>query len=187
MPDDRRDVTALLFDLQHGNAEALDDLMPLVYAELRALAGRYLRSERDGHTLQPTALVHEAFLRLVDQRTATWENRAHFFSVAATLMRRIIVDHARRRNAQKRGGGRFVTLAEAGDISSENVDVLRVDEALAELAQLDPRQARVVELRFFAGLSMEEAGEVLGVSPATVKRDWLLAKAFLHRELSGEA
>ncbi|MDP1857018.1 MAG: sigma-70 family RNA polymerase sigma factor [Gemmatimonadaceae bacterium] len=184
MTEGRRDVTALLINFQRGTPEALDELIPFVYAELRSLASSYLRSERDGHTLQPTALVHEAFLKLVDQRTATWENRAHFFGVAAKLMRRIIVDHARRRNAQKRGGGQLVTLDTDVDISDERIDVMRVDDALAELEHLDKRQARVVELRFFAGLSMEEAAEVLGVSPATVKRDWMLAKAFLHRELS---
>jgi len=178
-------VTRLLLDLGDGRPGALDALMPVVYDELRALAAAYLRRERDGHTLQPTALVHEAFLRLVDQRTATWENRAHFFGVAARLMRRIIVDHARARLAEKRGGGRLVTLDTESPISDERAtDVLRVDEVLAELERLDERQARVVELRFFGGLTIEEAAAVLGVSPMTVKRDWLVARAWLQRELA---
>jgi RNA polymerase sigma factor (TIGR02999 family) len=182
--DAKPPVTALLVDMQRGRDGALDELMPLVYAELRDLAARYLRRERDGGTLQPTALVHEAFLRLVDQRTATWQNRAHFLGVAAQVMRRIVVDHARRRKAQKRGGGRFVTFDEELAPEPDRVDLVRIDEALGELERLDARQARVVELRYFGGLTIEETGEVLGTSPATVKRDWLLAKAWLFRALS---
>jgi RNA polymerase sigma factor (TIGR02999 family) len=181
------EVTAFLIDLQAGRAGALDQLIPIVYPELRSLAANYLRGEGEGRTLEPTVLVHEAFLRLVDQRTATWENRAHFFGVAAQLMRRIIVDHARRRNAQKRGAGRLVTLdEEIGVAVEDSIDVLRVDAALAELEGLDPRRARMVVLRFFGGLTIEETAHVMDVSPATVKRDWLLAKAWLHRALTSE-
>jgi RNA polymerase sigma factor (TIGR02999 family) len=183
----RSDVTSLLIDLQRGRPGALDALIPLVYAELRELAAGYLRRDGEGRTLQPTALVHEAFLRLVDQRTASWQNRAHFFGVAAQLMRRIVVDQARRRNAQKRGGGRLITLDEGLGVADAGVDVIPVDEALGALEKIDPRQARVVELRFFGGLTIEETAEVLGVSTATVKRDWLLAKAWLHRELQNDA
>jgi RNA polymerase sigma-70 factor, ECF subfamily len=182
----RHDVTGLLVDLQRGRAGAVDELIPLVYDQLRSLAATYLRREQRGGTLQPTALVHEAFLRLVDQRTATWQNRAHFVGVAATLMRRILIDHARRRGAQKRGSNRIVTLDDNQPIEteSEGVDVLQIDEALAELERMDSRQARVVELRFFGGLTIEETAELLGISPATVKREWLHAKAWLFRKLN---
>ena len=186
MPDaDRTHITSLLVDLQAGRQGALDALIPLVYAELRSLAGNYLRSERDG-TLQPTVLVHEAFLRLVDQRTATWQNRAHFFGVAAQMMRRIIIDHARKRKAEKRGGGRLVTLDDdaEGVATDDGIDVVQVDDALRELEQLDPRRGKLVELRFFGGLTIEETAQVLNTSPATVKRDWLLAKAWLQRALT---
>jgi len=188
MPSDSpKDVTSLLIDLQRGRDGAIDELIPLVYSQLRTLAARYLQGERDGHTLQPTALVHEAFLKLVDQRTATWHNRAHFMGVAAQAMRRIVVDHVRRRNAQKRGGGRIVTLDDQLAPQEREVDLVRVDEALEQLRQLDERQARVVELRYFGGLSIEETAEVLGISVATVKRDWVLAKAWLFRALNDEA
>lgn len=180
------DVTALLIDLQHRREGAMDELIPLVYSQLRTLAARYLRNERDGHTLQPTALVHEAFLKLVDQRTATWQNRAHFLGVAAQAMRRIVVDHARRRGAQKRGGGNLVTLDEQLAPAGRPLDLVRVDEALEELRRLDERQARVVELRYFGGLSIEETAEVIGISVATVKRDWVLAKAWLFRALRAD-
>src|SRR5262245_46284110 len=182
---DRTHITALLVDLQAGRPGALDELSPLVYPELRSLARNYLRGDRDG-TLQPTVLVHEAFLRLVDQRTATWQNRAHFFGIAAQLMRRIIIDHARKRKAEKRGGGRLVTLDEDAEnvTTDEGVDVVRVDDALRELEKLDPRRAKLVELRFFGGLTIEETAQVLDTSPATVKRDWLLAKAWLQRALT---
>ncbi|MBV6520581.1 MAG: hypothetical protein MNPFHGCM_00698 [Gemmatimonadaceae bacterium] len=182
-PEDSQDVTSLLLDLQHGRPEAMDDLIPLVYSQLRTLAASYLRNEQRQHTLQPTALVHEAFLRLVDQRTATWQNRAHFLGVAAQVMRRILVDHARRRTAGKRGGGKIVTLDEELTPQAERLDLVRVDEALDELKAVDERQARVVELRYFGGLSIEETAQVLDVSPATVKRDWVLAKAWLFRAL----
>ncbi len=182
-PEDSQDVTSLLLDLQHGRPEAMDDLIPLVYSQLRTLAASYLRNEQRQHTLQPTALIHEAFLRLVDQRTATWQNRAHFLGVAAQVMRRILVDHARRRTAGKRGGGKIVTLDEELTPQAERLDLVRVDEALDELKAVDERQARVVELRYFGGLSIEETAQVLDVSPATVKRDWVLAKAWLFRAL----
>jgi RNA polymerase sigma factor (TIGR02999 family) len=179
-------VTTLLIDLQRGRTGAVGELLPLVYEELRALAAAYLRGERKDHTLQPTALVHEAFLKLVDQRSVTWQDRAHFFGIAAQAMRRVLVDHARRRNAQKRSGDRNITLPDDLSVTTEpEVDVVRVGEALERLAQLDERQARIVEMRFFGGLTIEETAEVLGISAATVKRDWQLAKAWLHRELSG--
>jgi RNA polymerase sigma factor (TIGR02999 family) len=187
MPVPTPSITDLLIDLQEGREGALDALMPLVYEELRRIANYYIRAERPGHTLQPTALVHEAYLRLIDQRTASYKSRIHFYSVAATLMRRIVVDHARRRNAEKRGGGRVVSLDTGVDVAAQgSEDVVRVDEALEALALIDPRQARVVELRFFGGLSNEETAEVLGVSERTVKRDWTMARAWLHREIGSD-
>ena len=181
------DVTKLLLRWGNGEREAFDALAPLVYDELRRLAGRYLRRERSEHTLQSTALVHEAYLRLVDQRNVRWQNRAQFFGLAAELIRRILVDHARARLAAKRGGTVYkITLDEALDASApRDLDLVRLDDGMKTLAQMDPQQARVVELRFFAGLTIEETAEVLGISPATVKRDWLVAKAWLRRELSG--
>ncbi len=159
--------------------------MPVVYEELRRLAKQHLRRERPDHTLQATALVHEAYLRLVDQRAVTWQNRAHFFGVAAQLMRRILVDYARRRQAAKRGGAALkVSLNElvlAAEERSE--EVVALDEALERLAAMDPRQGRVVELRIFSGLTVEETAEVLGISPATVKREWTMARAWLSREI----
>ncbi len=174
--------------MQQGKPGAYDALLPLVYDELRAMASRSMQGERDGHTLQPTALVHEAFLRLVDQRSATFEGRRHFFAVAATLMRRVLVDHARRTRADKRGYGLVVPLQGHMDAATEEThEVLQVDEALQQLAALDTRQAQVVELRYFAGLSVEETASVLGVSERTVKRDWAVARAFLHRALDLES
>lgn len=180
-------VTELLKAWGDGDREALDRLVPLVYAELRRRAAAQLARERGSHTLQPTALVHEAFLRLVDQHSARWENRAQFFGVAAQLMRRILVDHARARAAAKRGGGALsISLDEAGEgPASPEADVLHLHQALERLAVQDERQARVVELRYFGGLSTEEAAAVLAVSEITVKRDWAMAKAWLFRELSG--
>lgn len=185
-PSSPADVTGLLVDLSKGDHAALDRLLPLVYGELKAMAGAQLRRERPDHTLTPTALVHEAFLRLVDQRSATWESQAHFLGVAATAMRRILVDHARRRVAKKRGRQHQVTLDTEAEIGGpgQSEDVIGVDEALERLAIVDARQARLIELRYFAGLSIEETAAVLGISPATVKRDWALARAWLHRELS---
>jgi RNA polymerase sigma factor (TIGR02999 family) len=178
-------VTQLLLDWRGGNQHALDALTPLVYDELRRMARRYLQRERMGHTLQSTALVNEAFLKLIDQQVS-WQNRAHFFGMAAQFMRRILVDHARGRHAAKRGGEAAckLTLDEGIAIASQrDVDVIALDGALERLASLDPQQARIVELRFFAGLSIEETAEVLDISPATVKRDWAMARAWLFREL----
>jgi RNA polymerase sigma-70 factor, ECF subfamily len=182
------EVSRLLVEVRGGNRDALDELIPVVHGELRRIAARYLRAERHGHTLQPTALVNEAYMRLVDQRNVDWQNRAHFLGVAAQLMRRILVDHARARGREKRGGDEVrVPLDEAVVGADErDVDLARLDEALGELARLDAQQARVVELRYFGGLSIEETAEVLGVSDSTVKREWAMARAWLQRELSGE-
>ena len=179
-------VTQMLLDWSEGDREALDKLIPVVYSELRLRAARYLRRERPGHTLQTTALIHETYLRLVEQKDVKWQNRAHFFAIAAQLMRRILVDHARQRDAAKRGGaGLTLTLDEAMAVLAErNVNLMALDETLTRLAEIDPRQSRVVELRYFSGLSIEETAEVLGVSPATVKLDWSMAKAWLRREMS---
>ncbi|HQW65972.1 MAG TPA: sigma-70 family RNA polymerase sigma factor [Gemmatimonadales bacterium] len=179
------DVTTLLAAASGGSPDALSALLPVVYDELKRLAAGQLRLERDDHTLGATALVHEAFLRLTGGSAPTWENRAHFFGIAAQAMRRILVEHARRRNAQKRSHKQHVTLDSQVDVAdgAPSDEVVAVDEALHRLAALDPRQAKVVELRYFVGLSIEESADVLGVSPATVKRDWALARAWLHREL----
>jgi RNA polymerase sigma factor (TIGR02999 family) len=185
MPPAPQDVTQWLSAWRNGNQEALAHLLPLVYDELRRLAQRYLQRERPDHTLQATALVHEAYLRLVDQRQAQWQNRAHFFGLAAQMMRRILVDHARRQHAAKRGGAEpKLSLDEAVWVSAAPApDLTALDDALTRLAGLDPQHSRLVELRFFGGLTIEETAEVLGVSPATVKRDWSMAKAWLYREL----
>jgi len=186
-PEPAGDVTELLLAAEGGAPDAVSKLMPVVYAELKQLAAGYLRAERADHTLQTTGLVHEAYLKLVDQRRTTWQNRSHFFGIAAQAMRRILVDHARKRRAAKRDAGRAVTLDdELVGVPSDTEEVLAVDQALERLAMLDPRQSRIVELRYFAGLSVEEVGEALEISPATVKRDWTSAKAWLQRELSGE-
>jgi RNA polymerase sigma-70 factor, ECF subfamily len=180
------EVTMLLQAWGAGEAGALDRLVSLVYEELRQQAQRYLQREPSGHTLQATALVHEAYLRLVDQRQATWERRTQFFGVAAQLMRRVLVDHARGQRAAKRGGSAVRVPLEDDMASTQerDVDLLGLDDALTRLAALDPRQVRVVELRFFAGLGIEETAEVLGVSPATVRRDWQFARTWLRRELT---
>jgi RNA polymerase sigma factor (TIGR02999 family) len=187
MPPPSEEITQLLTEYGAGNREAVDRLLPLVYPELRRIAARYLRAERPEHTLQPTALVHEAYLKLVDQRDVTWQNRVHFYGVAAQLMRRLLVDYARAHGASKRGGDQVrVPLEEALVVPQEQaLDLVRLDEALERLAELDAQQSRVVELRYFGGLSIEETAEVLGVSPATVKRNWAMAKAWLHHELVG--
>jgi len=179
------EITRMLIQWSNGEREALDKLIPMVYAELRKIAGRVLQRERRDHTLQPTALVHEAYFRLIDQRSVNWRNRAQFFAIAAQAMRRIIVDHARRHNALKRGGENLKVELEAAMLlpGARDVDVVRLDDALTALAEFDPQQGRIVELRFFGGLSIEETAEVIGISPATVKRDWSMAKAWLHREL----
>ena len=187
MSDYRGEVTVLLGELKLGHKDALERLIPLVYRELRRVAGRCMRDERPGHTLQPTALVHEAFLRLVDQDRADWRNRAQFVGVAAQLMRRLLVDHARGRHALKRGIP--VTMNEeifrrtAGADHTE--EILAVDEILGRLAELDPQQARIVELRYFAGLSVDETAEAMAISPRTVKRDWAMAKGWMKTQLSG--
>ena len=179
------DITRLLVAWSDGDRSALEELTPLVHAELRRLAHHYMRGERPGHTLQTSALVNEAYIRLIDWKNVRWQNRAHFFGVSAQLMRRILVDFARERQVQKRGGGALrVSLGDAADLTVERgADLLALDEALAALAEVDDRKASVVEMRFFGGLSVEEAAEVLGVSKETVMRDWRLAKAWLLREL----
>jgi RNA polymerase sigma-70 factor, ECF subfamily len=182
------DVSTLLRAWSDGDQSALDKLAPIVYDELRRLAGHYLSRERSGHSLQATALVNEAYLRLVDYKRMRWENRAHFFAVSAQLMRRILVDHARRHNLKRGGGVQHIALedtAVVGGGRAENLVVL--DGAMQALARFDPRKAHVVELRFFGGLSVEETAEVLKVSPVTVMRDWNTARAWLHREMGGGA
>lgn len=178
-------VTELLVRWRGGDKAALDDLLPLVYSELRRIARHYLNQERSDHTLQSTALVHEAYVRLAKQQLPEWQNRAHFFAVAAQLMRQILVDHARGHRASKRGGDAYkIALNEAEERAQPvDVDIVALDDALKTLADLDVQQSRVVELKFFGGLSIEETAEVLGISASTVKRDWITARAWLHREL----
>jgi RNA polymerase sigma-70 factor, ECF subfamily len=179
------DVTVLLGEVAKGDQQALSKLLPLVYGELRRLAGGYMNRERTDHTLQATALVHEAYLKLVQNPPVEWQNRAHFFGIAAQLMRQILVDYARGQGREKRGGGQqVVPLEEAVVFSPErSSEYLRIDESLHRLTKLDPRQGRIVELRFFGGLTVEETAQVLGISPKTVKRDWSMAKAWLHGDL----
>ena len=181
------EVTQLLQSWSEGNQEALDELVPLVHAELHRLARHYMSNERPGHTLQTTELVNEAYVRLIDWKNVHWQNRAHFFGVAAQIMRRILVDFARSRASAKKGGGtQYVSLSEAMTISPERgEDLIALDDALESLAELDARKSRIVELRFFGGLSVEETAEVLKISARTVMRDWGLAQAWLYRELSG--
>jgi RNA polymerase sigma factor (TIGR02999 family) len=181
-----KEITEMLLEWSNGRQEVLHELTPLVYDELRRLAAHHLRRERPDHTLQPTALVHEAYLRLVDQTQVRWQNRAHFFGIAAHLMRQILVNHALAHRAAKRGGTALkLTLEEAASVpKGQDVDLVALDEALTRLVALDPQQGRIVELRFFGGLTIEEAAEVLQVSPATVKRQWTLAKAWLHCTLT---
>jgi RNA polymerase sigma-70 factor, ECF subfamily len=183
--DPSTEVTQLLQQWSSGQEQALDRLVPHIHQELRKLAASYLRRERADHTLQPTALVNEAFLKLIDQRSVRWQNRAHFFGIAAQAMRRILVDHARTHAASKRGGGlRKVSLDDANVIGpAVDLDVLAIDEALTRLAAIDPQQSRIVELRFFGGLTMEETAEVMHISPATIGREWRIAKAWLSAEL----
>ncbi len=185
--DKSLEITRMLQEWSGGNQVVLDDLIPLVYEELRRQASRYLRRERAGHTLQTTALIHEAYLRLIDQRDVNWQNRAHFFGIAAQAMRRILVDYARERHREKRGGAaENLPLHEARLVVSEerSIDLVALDEALTRLAKFDEQQARVVELRYFSGLSIEETAEVLKISMATVKRDWNMAKAWLKQEIT---
>lgn len=185
MEPTNNDITQLLNQLTQGKAEAQEALMIVIYRELRRLAGAHLRRERSDHTLQATALVNEAFLKLVEHRNCNWANRNHFFAVASTMMRRVLVDYARKRNRQKRGGGE--TLGEFDDETflseQKSTEILQLNDALERLRLLEPRQMRVVELRFFGGLTIEQSAEVLSVSPKTIKRDWNVARAWLHREL----
>lgn len=180
-------VTELLVRWRDGDREALETLMPLVYGELRRLAHHYLQRERSDHTLQGTALVHEAYLRLAGPNAPQWQNRAHFFGIAARVMRQILVEYARAHSAAKRGGTGVckLTLDQALELPNQtDVDVVALDSALNRLSELDPQQSRIVELRFFAGLTIEDTSEVMGISPATVKRDWTSARAWLHREIA---
>ncbi len=178
-------ITHLLNQWSDGDERALDRLTPLVYEELRQQAALYLRRERRGHTMQTTALINEAYLRLIDAKEVRWQGRAHFFAIAANLMRRILVDHARRRDAQKRAGSQIHLTLERTVVPAKqsDVDVLAIDEALTRLAAVDRQQAQIVELRFFSGLSVEETATALGISPRTVKRDWSVARAWLRREI----
>jgi RNA polymerase sigma factor (TIGR02999 family) len=179
-------VTQLLRDWSAGNAEARDQLVGLVYAPLRDIAQRHLQRERDGHTLQPTALVNELYLRLIDQRQVQWHDRTHFFAVAAQVMRRILVDHARRKKSDKRGGGVTpLTIGAALEVAAaENFDVVALDTALENLAQVYPQQAKIVELRFYGGLTIDETAEAMGISAATVSREWTMARAWLRRAMT---
>ena len=181
------EVTMLLAQLREGNPDAANELIPLIYNELRRMAGACMQHERPGHTLQATALVNEAFVRLAGRQQGPWQNRAHFFAIAAHTMRRVLLDHARCRHAGKRGGrnARKVEIDEVLLISEDKLeDVIALDEVLERLESIDPKQSRLVELRFFAGLSVEEAAEVMSVSTSTIKREWRSAKAWLHRELA---
>jgi RNA polymerase sigma-70 factor, ECF subfamily len=182
------EVSGLLRAWGDGDRDALDRLTPVVYDELRRLARRYMRGERPGHSLQTTALVNEAYMRLVDYKSMKWQNRAHFFAVSAQLMRRILVDHARRHNLKRGGGVQHVSLEETAIMDDDRpADLVALDDAMNALARIDPRKVQVVEMRFFGGLSVEETAEVLKVSPVTVMRDWSTAKAWLYRELTGGA
>ena len=185
---DKKPITQLLPEIKSGRQDALNELLPFVYKELRQLANSYLSRERANHTLQPTALVHEAYLRLIGQRKIEWQNRAHFFGVSARLMREILIEYARNRNRQKRGG-EFLTQIALDDAVSfsaqKELGVVAVDEALSKLEKLDARPARIVEMKFFGGLKVEEIAEVLSISPATVKREWSTAKLLLYKMLNG--
>lgn len=183
------EVTRILVDLSNGNREAVDQVTPLIYGELRRLAASYMRRERPGHTVQATELVHEAYLRLVDQRAVTWQNRAHFLGVAAQVMRYILLDYAKGHRAAKRGGGAEKVQLDEALAGAENgvLDILCLDDALTRLAAIDANQAKIVELRFYAGLSVEETAEAMSISTATVKREWRMARAWLQRELGPEA
>lgn len=184
-----QDLTQMLIQLSQGKSQVVDDILPLIYDELRSLASNYLRRERSDHTLQPTALVHEAYIKLIDQTQVKWQNRAHFFGIAANIMRRILVDYARKHHADKRGGdAEKLPLEEEILIVSEgkSAELLALDEALENLAKIDPQKSKIVELRYFGGLSVEETAEVLGVSEITVKRHWRMAKAWLYGQLAND-
>jgi len=185
MPVSVTEVTGLLLAWGAGDPNALDRLMPVVHQELRRIARRHMAGERSSHTLQTTALVNEAYLRLVGSQKVRWQDRAHFFAISAQLMRQILVEHGRRRRAAKRDGGQRLILEDAFQLGHQKrIDVVSLDDALEELTKMDPRQGRIVELRFFGGLSIEETADVLEISPATVKREWATARLWLHRELS---
>lgn len=182
---DRDDVTKILDRISKGSSTAPDELLPLVYDDLRSLAHAYFSNEKSDHTLQATALVHEAYIRLVNWENVSWQNRAHFFAVAAEVMRKVLIDHARKRSAQKRSGGQRILLEDAVSLPNQKeLDVLRLEEALSSLESVDPRQAKIVELRFFGGLSIEETAYVMNVSETTVRREWTFAKAWFQRELT---
>jgi RNA polymerase sigma factor (TIGR02999 family) len=182
-------VTELLARWNEGDLTARDSLIPLVYDELRRVAQNHLSGQRGDHTLQATALVHEAYLRLVNRKTSHWQGRVHFFALSAQMMRQILVDHARRRNAEKRGGGTFTLLLEDDVVGAAgiNLDLIGLDKAMKSLASLDARQSQIVELRFFGGLSIEEAARVVDISPATAKRDWATARIWLHHAMESDA
>jgi RNA polymerase sigma factor (TIGR02999 family) len=186
MNSNPQEITQLLIKLSNGNRDVVDELLPLIYGELKRLANSYLRRERSGHTLQPTALVHEAYLKLVDINQVSWQNRAHFMGVAANQMRRILIDYARQHNAEKRGNEfQIVELDENIDKGIEqSKELIALDDALNELSKVDPIKAKIVELRYFGGLTTEEAAEVLGVSPITIKRHWRMTKAWLYGQLA---
>lgn len=188
MEENAKPITILLDEIKQGNAESFNKLLPQVYDELRRLAKSYLNRERIGHTLQPTALVHETFLRLINQKQIEWQDRAHFFGIAARLMREILIDYARAKKSRKRGGEDMTMIALEDAVSAsfepKELDVLVLDELLKQLAKLDERQVQIIEMRFFAGLSVEETAEAMRISPATVKRDWQTAKIWLLRKLS---
>ena len=189
MMSEQPDITGLLIDWNGGDPRALERLMPLVYEELRRIARRHLRGESHAKTLQTTALVHEAYFKLIDQTRVNWQNRAQFFGVAATMMRRILLDRARKRLRQKRGGGAFQLSLDDGSVDASDeraAELVALDEALERLAQQDPQKAKLVELRYFGGLSIEETADVLGIGTATVIRHWRVVKAWLYKEISGE-
>lgn len=185
MSEERREISLILKDWSGGKRESADVLLSLVYEELRRIARQYLRKERSDHTLQPTALVHEAYMKLIDISDVSWQDRAHFFAVASNVMRHILVDHARARATDKRGGeAQRIALEDAGSLSDErDIDLLALDEAMRQLAKFDATQSKIVELRFFGGLTIEETAHVLSISPATVKREWTMAKAWLFRRM----
>ncbi len=185
MPEPTENLTQLLIDASSGDKNSLDEILPLVYDELRKIAQNYLNRERGDHTLQATALVHEAYLRLIDQRKVDWKNRSQFFGLAAQMMRRILVNHAESYKAEKRGSGQKLQLDETVDVSfEENLDLLALDKALKKLEEFDAQKSKIVEMRFFGGLTIEETAQVTGKSHATVEREWAFAKAWLYRELS---
>lgn len=185
--DSPSEITRMLIELTDGNQEVVNQILPHIYDELRRLAGSYLRKERSDHTLQPTALVHEAYMKLIDQRQVKWQNRAHFFGIAAQVMRRILMDHARKHLANKRGGDAEILPIEEEILvvsHDRSAELVALDDALQHLAEIDPSKARVVELRYFGGLSIEETAEVMGVSVPTINRHWRMAKAWLYSELA---